>query len=232
MPTHDACLVTGYVRLDNENRNHERYTELGQRLLGTGVPTVAFLDPDVIVRTRPEFLRLHASLESCWYWQASDGTVLPGGNPKKDTRSFLSVQHEKTAWVAEAARCTDAEMLVWMDFGLLHVEGITEDAIRAFLLRAADAPRDRISMASIWGPPSHRVAPFKVAWHCAGGVFVVPRRLAEWFHSAVKREAANVLAAGFATWEVNTWANVWHNHPDKFRHWQCDHNATLLEAGP
>ena len=232
MPNPDACLVTGYVRLDNENRNHERYTELGQRLLGTGVPTVAFLDPDVIVRARPEFLRLHASLESCWYWQASDGAALPGGNPKKDTRSFLSVQHQKTAWVAEARKWTDAEMLVWMDFGLLHVDGITPDLIRAFMERAANAPRDRISMASIWGPPAHRVAPFKVAWHCAGGVFAVPRRMAWWFHDAVKAEAAGVLAAGFATWEVNTWSNVWRKHPERFRHWTCDHNATLLEAGP
>lgn len=232
MGSAEACVVTGYVRLDNENRNHERYTELGTRLLGIGLPTVAFLDPAAIVRARPEFLRLHASLDSCWYWQASDGTVLPGGNPKKDTRSFLAVQHQKSAWVADAARWTDAEMLVWIDFGLLHVPGITEEAIQAFVARAANAPRDRISMASIWGPPGHRVAPFKVAWHCAGGVVAVPRRMAEWFHEAVKAEAAGVLSAGFATWEVNTWSDVWRKNPERFRHWMCDHNATLLGAGP
>lgn len=236
MGSAEACVVTGYVRLDLPNRSHEEYERLGGRMLSAvDAPVVMFTNCDRVRYRRHVSLPtvvLNASLDSCWYWQASDGTVLPGGNPNKDTRSFLSVQHQKSAWVADAARWTDAEMLVWIDFGVLHVPGITEDAIRQFVARSANAPRDRISMASIWGPPGHRVAPFKVAWHCAGGVVAVPRRMAEWFHEAVKAEAASVIASGFSTWEVNTWANVWQKNPDRFRHWQCDHNATLLGAGP
>jgi hypothetical protein len=39
-----ATLVTGYVRLNNANRSHARYLELGRRLIGIGLPTVAYYD--------------------------------------------------------------------------------------------------------------------------------------------------------------------------------------------
>jgi hypothetical protein len=127
---------------------------------------------------------------------------------------------------------SDSEILVWMDYGLLHVPGITADMVPAFLDRAAGlAPRDRIGMASIWGEP-FRIPDWRsVEWWCAGGVFTVPRSMAFAWHDAVVDRAVAMRAAGHVTWEVNTWATAWASW-NVVRPWMCDHNETILEAGP
>ena len=232
MGSADTCLVTGYVRLDSDHRDHDRYCDLGQRLLSIGGPVVAYLDPSAEIRSRSGLLRLHASIDRCWYWLASEGSLVPAGNPAKDTRAFLSAQHQKTQWLSDAVQWTNAEMLVWIDFGILHVAGITESMISEFLSRAATDHRNVVSMPTIWGPPVDPVSPCRVAWHCAGGIVVVPRELAGWLHVQVRCEANRMLTLGMATWEVNTWSEVWRRNPGMFRSWQCDHDASLMEAGP
>jgi len=52
--------------------------------------------------------------------------------------------------------------------------------------------------------------------------------MASWLDMAVRIEAQRQIEAGQATWEVNTWANVWRLHPAWFDHWHCDHNGTIL----
>jgi hypothetical protein len=105
--------------------------------------------------------------------------------------------------------------------------------VPAFLERAAaSAPRDRVGMASIWGPP-RRIPDWRsVEWWCAGGVFTVPRSMAFAWHDAVVDRAVAMRAAGHVTWEVNTWATAWGRCSNVVRPWLCDHNETILEAGP
>lgn len=236
MSTPRACLVTGYLRLDLPNRSHGDYVALGESLLAAaGSPAVVFTDAAVTVYRRPSTgpTLLPTRLEDCWHWQLSAGADFPAGNPQKDTRAFHAAQHEKTAWVATAAEHTDAEILVWMDYGLIHVPGVTVDAVRAFLARAAtQAPRDRVGMASIWGPPAAVPSWATVGWWCAGGVFTVPRHLARQWHEAVVERAVGLRSRGFCTWEVNDWAAAWLLHPYLVRSWACDHDASILENGP
>ena len=216
-----ARLVTGYVRLDLPNRSHEEYVRLGERLLHAAGKSGSDVDTH------------HGTVEECWHWAISDGARLPPGNPEKDTREFHAVMHQKTALVAASASRTDAEILVWMDYGLLHVPGITEDKVIAFLQRAArEAPRDRVGMAAIWGDPPAPPGPLRVAWHCAGGVFTVPRTLAETWHQCVVSEAVHLRSQGWITWEVNTWAAAWARNRYMVRPWACDHNASLIDGGP
>ena len=216
-----ACLVTGYVRLDLPNRSHEDYERLGRQLVGAAEAGGHLVNV------------FGGTVEDCWHWHLSAGAELPLGNPGKDSRDFLAVQHQKTAWVADAAKITDADVLVWMDYGLLHVPGITADMVPAFLERAAaSAPRDRVGMASIWGPP-RRIPDWRsVEWWCAGGVFTVPRSMAFAWHDAVVDRAVAMRAGGHVTWEVNTWATAWARCSNVVRPWLCDHNETILEAGP
>lgn len=236
MSTARACLVTGYVRLDLPNRSHEEYERLGVCLQSAadGVELRTYGDIWWIMATHEKSaIRPTCRLEDCWHWQLSDGATLPPGNPAKDTRAFHAVQHQKTQWVADAAERTDADVLVWMDYGLLHVPGITEAHVAAFLARAAvAAPRDRVGMASIWGPPQHPPGWTAVEWWCAGGVFTVPRHLARPWHEAVVERAVGLRSRGFVTWEVNDWASAWLLNPGMVQPWRCDHDASLLEAGP
>jgi len=234
---HDCRVVTGYVRLDNGNRSHATYRDLGSRLLSLGVPMTAFVDPlgtaDIDVGrgvdVRP------AGLDECWLWQQGRQARLPPGNPRKDTLAYHAVQHQKTAWLAATAADCPENMLAWVDFGILHVPGVTEAGVRGLVERVSSrAPRDRVTMASIWGAPQPmQIETQSVQWWCAGGVLIVPRTMAGWLDRRVRESAAGLLAAtGSVTWEVNVWAEVWSRHPDRFRHFRCDHNASIVENGP
>ena len=216
-----ACLVTGYIRLDLPNRSHDEYDRLGRQLV------------DAAREGGHEVQTFGGRVDDCWHWSLSEGATLPLGNPDKDTREFHAVQHEKTSWVVDASEKTDANILVWMDYGLLHVPGITADMVSQFLERAAAyAPRDRLGMASIWGAPFRQPDWRSVEWWCAGGVFTVPRSLAFAWHDAVVDRAIAMRSDGHVTWEVNTWATAWARWSNVARPWLCDHNETILEAGP
>jgi hypothetical protein len=213
--------VTGYIRLDLPNRSHDEYERLGRQLVGAAEAG------------GHEVQTFGGCVDDCWHWSLSEGATLPLGNPDKDTREFHAVQHEKTSWVVDASEKTDADILVWMDYGLLHVPGITADMVPQFLERAAAfAPRDRLGMASIWGVPFRQPDWRSVEWWCAGGVFTVPRSLAFAWHDAVVDRAIAMRSNGYVTWEVNTWATAWARWSNVARPWLSDHNETILEAGP
>ena len=91
-------------------------------------------------------------------------------------------------------------------------------------------PTDRITLASIWGPPTKPVDPGVISWWCAGGVVACPALMAPWWHHAIRAQAACLYQmSSRVTFEVNTWASVWHQMPDRFRMFACDHDASLLE---
>ena len=216
-----SCLVTGYVRLDLPNRQHAKYERLGGELVAAAEAG----GHQVMIGG--------GAVEDCWHWHLSEGAEIPIGNPAKDTREFHAVQHQKTSWVLDAAEQTDADILVWMDYGLLHVPGITAGMVPQFLDRAArESPRDRVGMASIWGAPFRRPDWQTPEWWCAGGVFTVPRSMAFAWHDAVVDRAVALRSEGKVTWEVNTWAAAWCRWSNVVLPWLCDHNETILEAGP
>ena len=216
-----SCLVTGYIRLDLPNRQHAEYERLGGELVAAAEAG----GHQVMIGG--------GAVEECWHWSLSEGAELPLGNPGKDTRAFHGVQHQKTSWVLDAAEQTDADILVWMDYGLLHVPGITAGMVSQFLDRAArESPRDRVGMASIWGAPFRRPDWQTPEWWCAGGVFTVPRSMAFAWHDAVVDRAVALRSEGKVSWEVNTWAAAWCRWSSVVRPWMCDHNETILEAGP
>lgn len=237
MPRDDCRVVTGYVRLDNGNRGHVDYAALGSRLLSLGVPTTAYLDPigtaDIRVGAGVEVWPV--SLDDCWLRRMATKPLLPSGNPTKDTLDYHAVQHQKSSLIDAASVTASESVLVWIDFGLLHVRGVTEAGIVGLVSRLSErAALDRITVASIWGPPPiGSVDPLRVNWWCAGGVLVVPRTLAAWFDRRVRDTAESLYRlTGRVTWEVNTWAQVWAHHPERFAHWRCDHDGSLVEAGP
>lgn len=222
-----ACLVTGYVRLDLANRSHDRYAELGRTLTGLHRPTVAFLDG---LEADAETTVLPASLERCWLWPHARNAQTPPGNPGKDTAAYHAVQHQKSAWLAEASNRTDTSVLVWIDYGILHVPGVTPELVGQFLQRAATV--SRITLPSIWPLATDTpVDSSRPCWFVAGGVVIVPRAMAHAWHVMVEHEALTHLRqTGHVTWEVNTWARVIQQHPSMFAVYPADHNATLFSG--
>ncbi len=227
-----ACLVTGYVRLDAAHRGNDRYSDLGGRLLGTGLPMVACLDPAAGVEAPATTTVLPATLEDCWYRRVVGGLPLPAAaNPAKDTLDFLAVTHQKARWMADAAAHTDAEVLAWVDFGIVHVPGVTPDVIRLFFDRLSRARLDVVTAPSIWGLPRPGQVDFdRPAWFFAGGVLIVPRGLAHRFATSVEETAMAIAGrTRTATWEVNTWSALAATAPELFTSYRCDHDVSLFE---
>jgi len=226
-----ATLVTGYVRLNSKHRSHDRYLELGRRLIGLGLPTVAFYDGAAHeLMPMSSTLTMAASLQSCWLFEQGFTAGPPGGRPDKDTVSYCIVQHQKSAWLAEAAALT-GDTVVWVDFGIFHLKAaITDRMVRRFFDAVEAAQPDRITLPGIW--PMHGrplINWSSPAWYVAGGVVVVPPDLADWFHeTTVKYATLQLEQSRMATWEVNTWSAVYRDHPDKFDVYQADHDATLF----
>lgn len=223
-----AALVTGYVRLDSPNRPHADYERLGLELLSTHRPAVAFLDG----LTAPDGVQgLPASLEDCWLWPLARDAAIPAGNPAKDTAAYHAVQAAKTGWLAMATAHTAEEWLVWIDFGILHIQSIRREAILEFFARVpVAAAADRITLPSIWRLDAGSVIDCsRVNWYVAGGVAIVPRHLATVWHELVVDEATEWHRyTGAVTWEVNIWARVAQKRPDLFAFYQADHDGSLF----
>jgi hypothetical protein len=225
-----ATLVTGYVRLNNANRSHARYLELGRRLIGLGLPTVAYYDghagellPTPRTKVKP------ASLDGCWMAAAAAESLPPPGSPMKDTTAYCAVQHQKTEWIAAAAGAGD--VLVWVDFGIFHLPcRLTDAHVRGMFAAVEAAPPDRITLPGIWPMRGRPMVNFLApAWYVAGGVAVVPAHLATWFHETVVKYATLQMdASGRTTWEVNTWSAIVRDHPDRFAVYAADHDQTLF----
>jgi hypothetical protein len=200
--------VTGYVRLDSPHRSHDSYLELGQRLLGIGLPTIAY----------------HQPLDQCWLARHHEAHGVKVEPSVKDSLAYHCVQHEKSAWLRRASQAHHPATLIWMDYGILHVPGVTEDLIRQFYEHVdACGPVTKIHMPSIWRIDTP-VTSDAVSWICAGGVMVMPSRDAEWWH----RECRVMAASHAPTWEVNTWARIVKKHPELVRMYRADHDSTIL----
>lgn len=226
-----ATLVTGYVRLNNGHRSHAKYIELGRRLVGLGLPTVAFYDGSAAdLLPTPALTWRPASLASCWMSQMAAQCSPPPGSPAKDTTPYCAVQHQKTAWLAEAAYLTK-DTTVWVDFGIFHLPTITDAHVRELFDAVQSQPPDRIVIPTIWPMVNRPLIDWtKPAWYVAGGVVVMPPGLADWFHeTTVKYASLQMEASGRTTWEVNTWSAILRDHPDKFATYAADHDESLFE---
>ena len=227
-----TALVTGYVRLNSAHRPHDRYAKLGRKLLGLGLPSVCFYDgPEKDLASCITTKVQRASLAGCWLQTAALGAQPPHGDPVKDTVPYCIVQHEKSRWLAQAATMVDADLLLWMDFGIFHLSQVREWHVSDFVDAInKSAPRDRITAPQAWpliGKPM--IDWSKPAWYLLGGVLVMPRALAGWFHDkCVQYATLQLESTGRATWEVNTWAAVARDNPGRFSFYKADHDETIF----
>jgi len=195
-----VTVVTGYVPLPCTHRSREQYEQLGGRLLDVCPRAVFFRRP----------------LAETWLAKRLGG-VEPGG---KDTAAYHCVQHEKFQWLEDAAAAVDAETLVWIDCGILHLSGMTESVVSGFLDRVEQSPPDRIVSPSAGAEYEGKGGP---DWMFLGGVLVLPRRFAALLNQLCQVECRA------ESWEVNTLGVVARRRPEMFRFYTADHNASMME---
>lgn len=232
MATPQPVLVTGYCRLDASHRSHERFVELGNRLLALGLPTVAYLEESSAFQVPATTTVYRQSLTDCYLYDATRRAKSPYPTDGKDTVDYMVVQHQKSAWLHDALDATVADLAVWVDLGILHVPGVTEEKILAFWERLSRSATDRIALPSIWPLTIESLIDYtRPAWYFAGGVVVMPRLLSLWFADRVKTYARRQIErTGLTTWEVNTWAAVARDHLHRFAPYRANHDATIFDG--
>jgi len=194
-----VCVVTGYVPLPCEHRSRERYNELGVKLLDC-------LDRSILFRQE---------LGDCWL-SKKIGNVDPGG---KDSTAYHCVQHEKFAWLERASAVTDATTVVWIDYGVFHMPGVTPEIVCDFIRLVEESEPDVIVSPS--GSAGDHFG-HNPSWLFLGAVLVVPSHLAGWLASECR------LAVDPVSWEVNTLSRVREAHPDLFRFYGANHNYSIF----
>lgn len=207
-------LVTAYVPIPNHPRSPAEYGELGEKLGGVPVPKKAF----------------YSRVENLWMWKLATRHPAPlqisaGDNPAKNSLAYHCVNHEKTTFLKTASdEDPSADVLVWVDYGIFHQPGITNQAIYEFCEKLNDKA---IYIPGCWDKPEE-ISDAHPCWRFCGSVLACPKQYVDALDFAVRRQA-NFTVGKFnrVTWEVNTWARVEHwnrNLPIKW--YKADHNET------
>lgn len=205
-------VVTGFVPLDNP-RAVKEYERLGRQLFTIRHPIRFF----------------NERIGDCWLWEhIRRNSLTPThsiyDNPRKNTMAYHCVQHQKTEWLLRTAMDdTKADVFVWIDYGIFHVPGITEQVILNYLERVDDRG---ISVPGCWSRgPVYDQSP---SWRFCGGLVAVPRGSLMDFDQAVKKEAKRHIAeTNNVSWEVNTWSRM-EERGFPFHWYSADHNQTMF----
>lgn len=216
-------VVTGFIPIANP-RSAATYWELGARLLGGLTGPVVARFPNI------EDTWLYRWLKNSGRLEHVNHSVQD--NPTKNTLEYHCVQHEKFQWLAEAhaSDISGADLLVWIDYGILHVPGVTTQIIKDYLARLTDT--GEIMIPGCWDKNREISSDFP-CWRFCGGLMVVPTKLAPHLLEAVKYTAQDhITLTGNVEWEVNTLARVELDNPKAFHWYEADHNETMFTGLP
>lgn len=211
-----ARLVTGYVPIPDHPRTAAKYGMLGEKLGGVPVPKKAYYD-------QVQNLWLYKYVKSLGFVPA----ISQHDNPAKNTLAYHCVNHEKTAWLAQAAAEDDKhDIFVWVDYGIFNLPGVTNQVIYEFMESLDDKA---IYAPGCWNP--NVVEASFPCWRFCGSVLAVPRKYVTQLDHAVREEArVHIRSTKNVEWEVNTWARVENRRKHKLPwHWyKADHNGSMF----
>lgn len=219
-------VVTGFIPLPNHPRPEADYHELGLQLV-TGIQQAGF----------PVYVGTGTVLKTALR-EFVDARTTPkeGDNTPKNTVEYHCVQHQKFIWIYEAyknAVLEHPDNYIWIDYGILHVPGVTLDTVLRYLRRvAAFDPGTDISIPGCW-PKADVIGGEYPVWRFCGGLMKVPASLVPKFCvSAMTLAAYQMKKTRRAEWEVNTLARLEQLDLLPIRWYQADHNSTMFTEGP
>jgi len=150
-------------------------------------------------------------------------------NAAKNTMAYHCVQHQKFAWIAAAEQ--EADVIIWIDYGILHVPGVTAAVIQKYLERAGDYG-SAVTLPGCW-PKQAAIDGRFPHWRFCGGLLAVPRPLVKTFTTAARGIAIRQIeATKNVEWEVNTLARLEQAQVVPMAWYQADHDHTMFSAAP
>jgi hypothetical protein len=217
-------VVTGYVPIPSHPRTAAEYGSLGEPLGTMPFPTKAF----------------YHKLQSCWLFKElsklkKTPTHSESDNPKKNSLAYHAVQHQKFEWLAGASLLDpNADTFVWLDYGILHVPGVTVAVIEKFLQRVwIDPINDVVTIPGCWPVNYSFFKDDNPNWRFCGGTLVVPRKLVKPLALEMRKMTLKGIEnTGNVTWEINDLARVERKGKVPIRWYQADHNNTMFDNYP
>lgn len=210
-----AKLVTAYVPIPNHPRTAAEYGALGEKLSGVPVRKKCFYD----------------QLQNLWMSKFINKLPFTPrssvhDNPEKNTLAYHCVQHQKTSWLVQAAdEDPEADVLVWVDYGIFRLPGITNKVIYEFMEKVDD---QAIYVPGCWDKPAAIEAAYP-CWRFCGSVLAVPRRYVDKLDFDCRVAARQHIGlTKNVEWEVNTWARVEKKTKQPFHWYKADHNESMF----
>ena len=215
-----------YLPSGRINKPVDTYFSLFERLAGTGVPLIVYLDVHLASRGKglclrfPNILRCAPSVFDQSFLLRN--VVLPSvRNYEKDTADYMCIQLTKLRLMAEVAGYQKGP-LAWIDFGIYHM---FKDWDRCDRLLQEISDWDFIGDHIL--SPSYKnvfVNLFEhICWKHCGSLLIGTGPM---FIKAYKRQTALVLEnLPQLTWEVNYWAMM----DEYFKIYIANHDDLILE---
>ena len=214
----DTVLVTGYVPIRLHPRSAAEYGSLGDNIFGG-------LQGDFT--THP----FYETVEETWLWKlikklGIDVSHSTADNPAKNSLAYHCVQHQKFGWLLKAlVSHPDTKTFVWMDYGIGHVPGVTQDVVADFMAAVKD---DDFAIPGCWPLATTLINDYFPCWRFCGGLLVVPRDTVYPLYKGIRREVEkHIKQTRNVTWEVNSLAAAEPALPP-VRWYLADHDQTMF----
>lgn len=213
-------LVTGYVPIQGHPRSAAEYGELGELFTKLDYDKAGCLP-----------MPFYETVQETWLWKEikkipAAVTHSEGDYPQKNTLAYHCVQHQKFAWLLKAALLMPrAKTVVWVDYGIGHVPGVTADVIQQFM---ESIKPDDLAIPGCVEREGLLVSDLFPCWRFCGGAIVMPVDRVYKFYKGIKETARrHIRRTHNVTWEVNTLAEAEPRLPP-IRWYKADHNETMF----
>jgi len=208
-------IVTAYVPIPNHPRTAAEYGELGEKLSGVPVRKKAFYQ-------HPADLWMMKYINGLPFVPASS----KHDNPSKNTLAYHAVNHQKTSWLVQASNeDPEADVLVWVDYGIFRLPGVNNQAIYEFMEKVDDKA---IYAPGCWDRPQVVESAYP-CWRFCGSMLAVPKKQVDAFDYACRVAARkHISSTKNVEWEVNTWARVEAQGKLKFKWYKADHDVSMF----
>jgi hypothetical protein len=211
------CVVTGFVPIPGHPRPPDDYEKLGERLVKLQSPASVC----ATFKVRPIDCWLHKYL----LWRGRDFTHSTSDNVQKNSAVYHCVQAQKSEFILYAANDCPADVFVWIDYGIFHLKGLTEQHVLDFLERAKY--EQTVTIPGCWDQPFLYVDAHP-CWRFCGGVMIVPRKWVIEFDLAMKAEYIRwINLTNNLSWEVNCLARIERDGFPIFWY-KADHDASMF----
>lgn len=214
------AVVTGFIPIPEHPRPASEYRQLGERLLNAQVP-----QGDAIL------MAMEMKLTDCWLyqyleWRGMEFTHSVSDNPRKNTPAYHIVQAQKCEFLVEAARSHSvADVFAWIDFGIFHLKGMTDQILIDFLRRARN--EQSITIPGCWDK-NYTYNDAHPCWRFAGGLWIVPRKFVIELDVMVKQEYISwIEKTNNLSWDVNCLSRLEKRWP-KIWWYRADHDSSLF----